>query len=89
MVFLVTTESQDLSLTSHPKDGAFYFILCRPNKLITALDPVLAQDQQPESGARQRAAVLLSTRPGVQINRSECNTRAQHEHRTQNNHNKN
>ncbi len=24
MGFLITTESQDLSLTSHPKDGAFY-----------------------------------------------------------------
>ncbi len=24
MGFLVTTESQDLGLTSHPKDGAFY-----------------------------------------------------------------
>ncbi len=23
MVFLMTTESQDLGLTSHPKDGAF------------------------------------------------------------------
>ncbi len=25
--FLVTTESQDLGLTSHPKDGAFYSIV--------------------------------------------------------------
>ncbi len=25
--FLMTTESQDLSLTSHPKDGAFYSIV--------------------------------------------------------------
>ncbi len=24
--FLMTTESQDLGLTSHPKDGAFYSI---------------------------------------------------------------
>ncbi len=27
MGFLMTTESQDLSLTSHPKDGAFYGIV--------------------------------------------------------------
>ncbi len=27
MAFLVTTESQDLGLTSHPKDGAFYSIV--------------------------------------------------------------
>ncbi len=27
MGFLMTTESQDLSLTSHPKDGTFYIIL--------------------------------------------------------------
>ncbi len=27
MGFLMTTESQDLSLTSHPKDGAFYSIV--------------------------------------------------------------
>ncbi len=27
MGFLVTTESQDLGLTSHPKDGAFYSIV--------------------------------------------------------------
>ncbi len=26
--FLMTTESQDLSLTSHPKDGAFSSIVC-------------------------------------------------------------
>ncbi len=25
--FLMTTESQDFSLTSHPKDGAFYSIV--------------------------------------------------------------
>ncbi len=25
--FLMTTESQDLGLTSHPKDGAFYSIV--------------------------------------------------------------
>ncbi len=25
--FFMTTESQDLSLTSHPKDGAFYSIV--------------------------------------------------------------
>ncbi len=24
--FLMTTESQDLGLTSHPKDGAFFFL---------------------------------------------------------------
>ncbi len=27
MGFLMTTESQDLGLTSHPKDGAFYSIV--------------------------------------------------------------
>ncbi len=27
MGFLMTTESQDLALTSHPKDGAFYSIV--------------------------------------------------------------
>ncbi len=27
--FLMTTESQDLGLTSHPKDGAFYSIVSR------------------------------------------------------------
>ncbi len=25
LVFFMTTESQDLGLTSHPKDGAFYW----------------------------------------------------------------
>ncbi len=25
--FLMTTESQDIGLTSHPKDGAFYSIV--------------------------------------------------------------
>ncbi len=28
--FLMTTESQDLGLTSHPKDGAFYSIVSMP-----------------------------------------------------------
>ncbi len=27
LFFLMTTESQDLGLTSHPKDGAFYSIV--------------------------------------------------------------
>ncbi len=27
MGFLMTTESQDIGLTSHPKDGAFYSIV--------------------------------------------------------------
>ncbi len=29
--FLMTTESQDLGLTSHPKDGAFYSIVSPSN----------------------------------------------------------
>ncbi len=39
---------------------------CRSNELITDQDPAPAQAKPPKSGARQRAAVLLSTRPGVQ-----------------------
>ncbi len=39
---------------------------CRSHELITDQDPAPAQVKPPKSGARQRAAVLLSTRPGVQ-----------------------
>ncbi len=31
MGFLMTTESQDLGLTSHPKDGAFFYSIVSPS----------------------------------------------------------
>ncbi|KAF4110681.1 hypothetical protein G5714_007712 [Onychostoma macrolepis] len=44
-------------------------VRCGPNERITAQDPALAQDQPLKSGVRQRVAVLLSMRPGVQTDR--------------------
>ncbi len=46
--FLMTTESQDLGLTSHPKDGAFFFFYSivspfprrSPIQVLTRLNPV-------------------------------------------------
>ncbi len=36
--FLMTTGSQDLGLTSHPKDGAFYSIVCPHHYMGTHTD---------------------------------------------------
>ncbi|KAF4110726.1 hypothetical protein G5714_007757 [Onychostoma macrolepis] len=43
----------------------------RTHERITAQDPALAQGQPLKSGVRQRVAVLLSMRPGVQTDRQE------------------
>ncbi len=48
MGFLMTTESQDLGLTSHPKDGAFYSIVSP--SLYWALGPTQTTGWAPPAG---------------------------------------
>ncbi len=46
----MTTESQDLGLTSHPKDGAFYSIVSTTRHCTGALGPTQSAGWAPPAG---------------------------------------
>ncbi len=79
--FLMTTESQDLGLTSHPKDGAFSSIVSR--HYTGALGPTQTTGWAPPAGLtnarddRKATVTQTTTRcnQGMQNTISECTTR--------------
>ncbi len=60
--FLMTTESQDLSLTSHPKDGAFYSIVSRHHT--GALRPTQTTGWAPPAGLTNTSSSSNLVFPG-------------------------